>query len=101
MKRTGVLREGFSGLGRAKLAAAGSVMTIVVALLLLGFFYVVSTNMSRIVRSIREKVEMEACRSEPVTRVKADSIGRQIAAVQGVEACSLFRKRMRPNYSGR
>ena len=92
MKRTGVLREGFSGLGRAKLAAAGSVMTIVVALLLLGFFYVVSTNMSRNVRSIREKVEMEAFLSEPVTRVKADSIGRQIAAVQGVDSVQFVSK---------
>src|SRR5260221_4451976 len=86
------VREGFSGLRRAKLAAIGSVMTIAVALLLLGIFYVVSANTSRLVRSIREKVEMEAFLNEPVTKQRMDEIGKQIRVVEGVDSVQFVSK---------
>jgi cell division transport system permease protein len=87
-----VLKEGVSGFRRAKLAALGSVITIVISLLLLGLFYVISRNTSRIVESIREKVEMEAFLDEPVAKQRIGEIQEQVLAVEGVEKVQFISK---------
>ena len=80
-----IIKEGFSGFSRAKLAAAGSIMTVTISLLLLGLFYVISTNTSRILLNIRENVEMEAFLKEPITQQRIEEIQKEIDAVEGVE----------------
>lgn len=87
-----VMKEGVSGFRRAKLSAAGSVLTIAIALLLLGLFYVISTNTSRIVESIRERVEMEAFLLEPVTQKRIGEIQAQLLASEGVERVQFVSK---------
>jgi cell division transport system permease protein len=87
-----IVKEGFSGFRRAKLAALGSVITITIALLLLGVFYVISTNTSRIMESIRERVEMEAFLQQPVSNQRISEIERQIMNVQGVERVKFISK---------
>jgi cell division transport system permease protein len=87
-----VLKEGFSGIRRAKVSAAGSVVTMTIALLLLGFFYVISTNTSRIVESVRSRVEMEAFLVEPASAQKAEEIRRQLLATEGVERAQFVSK---------
>ena len=96
-----VVKEGLSGFSRAKLAAIGSIITITISLLLVGLFYVISTNTSRIVESIREKVELEAFLEEPATRQRISEIQQQILAIEGVdhvqfiskeEAAKIFKK---------
>jgi cell division transport system permease protein len=87
-----VLKEGFSGFRRAKLSAAGSVLTIAIALLLLGLFYVISTNTSRIVDSIRGRVEMEAFLVEPVTPQRIQEIQAAILSTDGVERVQFISK---------
>ena len=79
-----VIKEGLAGFRRAKLAAAGSILTITIALLLLGFFYIVSTNTSRIVEGIRAKMEMEAFLEEPASRQRINEIKQQVLATEGV-----------------
>ena len=80
-----ILKEGVSGFSRAKLATLGSILTITIALLLLGLFYVVSTNTTRIIESIRGKVEMEAFLQEPVTPQRIGEIEKELNGVMGVE----------------
>ena len=87
-----VIREGLSGFTRAKLAATGSVITIAIALLLLGLFYVISTNTSRIVENIREKVEMEAFLEEPLSRQRVEDMQQQLEAMQGIERVQFISK---------
>ena len=87
-----VIKEGFAGFRRAKLAAAGSILTITIALLLLGFFYIVSTNTSRIVEGIRAKMEMEVFLEEPVSRQRINDIKQQILATEGVEYVQFISK---------
>lgn len=79
------VKEGLSGFRRAKLAALGSIVTIMLSLLLLGVFYVISTNTSRMVERIREKVEMEAFLSEPITKQRIGEVQQQLMVVAGVE----------------
>ena len=87
-----IVKEGFSGFRRAKLSAAGSVLTIAIALLLLGLFYVISTNTSRIVESIRGRVEMEAFLLEPVTQQRIQEIQTALLATEGVERVQFISK---------
>jgi len=87
-----IVKEGFSGFRRAKFAALGSIITITISLLLLGVFYVISTNTSRIVRSIREKVEMEAFLEEPASRARISEIQDQLSILEGVESVQFISK---------
>lgn len=87
-----IIREGLSGFRRAKLAALGSVITISIALLLLGVFYVISSNTSRILEGIRERVEMEAFLQQPVGEQRVREIERQIMNVRGVDRVKFISK---------
>ena len=80
-----VVRESLSGFNRAKFAALSSIMTIMISLLFLGIFYVIADNTSRLVGSIKEKVEMEAFLEEPLSAERAGEIEQEILAVAGVE----------------
>jgi cell division transport system permease protein len=87
-----ILNEGLSGFRRAKLAAAGSVMTIAIALMMLGLYAIVSTNTSRLVQKVREKVEMEAFLQEPVSAQRIAEIREEVSRQEGVERVELVTK---------
>jgi len=85
-------KEGVAGFRRAKLAAIGSSITITISLLLVGLFYVVSTNTSRFVESVRQKVELEAFLQEPVTRQRINEIQQRIETIDGVDHAQFVSK---------
>jgi cell division transport system permease protein len=87
-----IIKEGLSGFQRAKLAAVGSIITITISLLLLGLFYVISMNTSRIVENIRGKVELEAFLEEPLSRSRVNEIQQQLLAIEGVERVQFISK---------
>jgi cell division transport system permease protein len=87
-----MIREGFAGFGRAKLAAVGSILTMMIALLLLGAFHLVSGTTSRIVSGLRERVEMEAFLAEPVSRQRIDEICQKVGSIEGIDHCQLVSK---------
>lgn len=87
-----VIKEGLSGFRRTKLASLGSIITITISLLLLGIFYIISTNTSRIVENIRERVEMEAFLAEPVSQQKVMELQRQLLTIQGIEEVQYISK---------
>ncbi len=87
-----IVKEGLSGFSRAKLAALGSIVTITLALLLLGLFYVVSMNTSRLVENIRQKVEMEAFLQEPINARQTEELRKQILNVSGIDSVAFISK---------
>jgi cell division transport system permease protein len=87
-----ILNEGLSGFRRAKLAAAGSVTTIAIALTMLGIYAIVSTNTSRLVSQVRERVEMEAFLQEPVSAAGIAALRDEVANLQGVERVEIVTK---------
>src|SRR5262249_33078166 len=87
-----IVREGLSAFRRAKLAAAGSVMTVTLSLLLLGMFYVISANTSRVIDRIRSKMELEAFLQEPATDRQIADLRKQILALDGVDSVRLITK---------
>lgn len=87
-----ILKEGYSGFQRAKLAAVASVITISISLLLVGIFLIVSLNTSRIISLIEEKVEIEAFIHEPITKNQIDEIKKSILAISGVDSIQFISK---------
>ncbi|HTK82375.1 MAG TPA: permease-like cell division protein FtsX [Bacteroidota bacterium] len=87
-----IVKEGLSGFRRAKLAAVGSIITIAIALLLVGVFYVISSNTSRIVEGIRERVEMEAFLQQPVGEQRVAEIQKALMNVRGVDHVTFVSK---------
>ncbi|MBI4548563.1 MAG: ABC transporter permease [Ignavibacteriae bacterium] len=79
-----IFKEGISGFRRAKLAAVGSIITITISLLLLGIFYVISTNTTRIVADLRARVEVEAFLDEPISRKRISEIETELSSVEGI-----------------
>ena len=87
-----IVKEGFAGFSRAKLAAVGSSITITISLLLVGLFYVISTNTSRLVESVRQKVELEAFLEEPASRQRINEIQQQITSIDGIDKAQFVSK---------
>jgi len=79
-----IIKEGLSGFRRAKLAALGSILTITIALLLLGMFYVVSTNTTRLVTDLRARVEVEAFLHDPISRQRISQIETELLTIEGI-----------------
>ena len=87
-----VTKEGLAGFRRAKLSALGSIVTITIALLMVGLFYVLSSNTARIVRDLREKLEMDVFIEEPVSRKRLKEIEERLTTQAGVERVQFISK---------
>jgi len=92
MSFTYTLREAVSGFKRTKLASIASMLTICIALLLLGVYYLISLNAERVVQMIRDRVEMEAFCEEPITTARVNEIRRQLLEIEGVERVDFVSK---------
>jgi cell division transport system permease protein len=79
-----VVREGFSGFKRAKLSMVAAVFTICVSLLLLSFFTILFLNVNSLVKSLREKVEMEAFLNDQVSADQVTEVKGQVEMLDGV-----------------
>jgi cell division transport system permease protein len=87
-----LLAESVSGFKRTKLSSVVSIMTICIALLLLGVFMVVTTNAARFVDALRSKVELEAFLREPMSPMELDSLRTAVRAVNGVASVTYVSK---------
>jgi len=87
-----LLAESVSGFKRTKLSSVVSIMTICIALLLLGVFVVVTTNAARFVDVLRTKVELEAFLREPMSPVEVDSLRSAVRAIDGVASVTYVSK---------
>src|ERR1043165_6891274 len=92
MSFTYAIREGLTGFRRAKLAAVGSILTITISLLLLGIFYVISVNTSRIIDAVRARVEMEAFLEEPAQPQRIADLRRVLPTIDGIEKVTYVSK---------
>jgi cell division transport system permease protein len=80
------IRESFSGFRRTKISSTLSVMTVSVALLLLGLFAIVTIHAERFLEQLRSRVELEAFLFEPVTGIIVDSLGQVVASFPEVDS---------------
>jgi cell division transport system permease protein len=86
------LKESISGFQRAKLSSFISIITVSIALLLLGIFSIVTLRTSRLIDSLRSKVEMEAFLEEPFGRKERVELEKRVLAIEGVERVEYISK---------
>ncbi len=86
MSITYTLKESFSGFRRAKLSSALAVVTVWIALALLGLFVVASAATNRFIQAVRDRVEMEAFIREPADPDDLDRMERSIRGLPGVDS---------------
>lgn len=96
-----LLKEAFSGLGRAKLSAFFSILMVALAFTLLGSFYLTSKQAQRLLDYVKEKVEIEVFLSDSLSAESIQGMRRQLAATRSVkyvqfiskdEAAEIFKK---------
>ena len=87
-----ILRESISGFTRTKIATVGSMLTIMVAVLLLSIFGLLWYDAARIERILRDRIDMEAFLTEPLGDAKRDGIGRALLADSGIAAVEFISK---------
>jgi cell division transport system permease protein len=87
-----IFREGLQGFRRAKIAAAGSILTIIISLLFLGLFYLLSINTARIMSELRGRVEMEVFLDEPNSAQTVKDLQQQIQSLEGVDHIQFISK---------
>ncbi len=80
------LRESFSGFRRTKISSTISILTVCIALLLLGLFAVITIHVDRFMVQLRSQVEVEAFLSEPISIITVDSLGQVIASFPEVDS---------------
>jgi cell division transport system permease protein len=94
-----IVREGFSGFGRAKMPAAITVTISFFALVLLGLFSTVSLSFFDIIQELRSRMELEVFLADSLTEAQAAGITGKIRELDGVrdavyvtreEAASIF-----------
>lgn len=87
-----ILNESVSGFTRTKLSSIISMMTIAIALLLLGIFVVVTFNTSRFMDALRQRVELEAFLEEPVSPQEVDSLRATLRSIPGIATVTYVSK---------
>jgi cell division transport system permease protein len=79
------IKEGFSGIGRAKLPAAVTVAVGFFSLVLLGLFGTVSLSFYQLIQEVRSRVEMEVFFSEGMNDAQAESLASKMKSIVGVK----------------
>lgn len=79
-----IVREGFSGFGRARMPAAITVTISFFALVLLGLFSTVSLSFFDIMQELRSRVELEVFLGDSLTEAQAAGVTGKIRELDGV-----------------
>src|SRR5690625_5684655 len=76
-----VIKEGFAGLGRAKLAAATSIFSLFIAVLLVAVLFRVGYNAYELAAVLQQQVEVELFLEEGLSK---SSLGEKLSSQQEV-----------------
>jgi cell division transport system permease protein len=79
------IKEGFSGIGRAKLPAAVTMAVGFFSLVLLGLFGTVSLSFYELIQEVRSRVEMEVFFSEGMNDAQAEALTSKMRSIVGVK----------------
>lgn len=86
------IKEGFSGIGRAKLPAAITMAIGFFSLVLLGLFGTVSIGFYQVMQEVRSRVELEVFFSEAMNDAQADELTSKIKGIKGVSDATYISK---------
>lgn len=87
-----MIKEGFIGLRRAALSTFISILTIILALTLLSVFFILSSNLTRLVEDLRSRVELEVFLDKSISEKQVRIIGEKIKQIPGVLSAQYISK---------
>ncbi len=87
-----MVKEAFSGLRRAKLSAFFSIVMVALSFILLGTFFITSSQAEKFLDYLKNKVEIEAFLSDSLSPDQVSDVRRSILAVPGVQSVGFVSK---------
>jgi len=88
------LKEGFDGLRRARFSGFIATVTVAISLILIGVFLIVTVNLSRLVETIRSRVELEVFLDDSFNELKIQELSDKIKEIEGIEEITFISKEM-------
>lgn len=92
MKTRYLIKESFRGFNSAKLSAIASTFTISISLTLLAIFVIFSINSNSIIKSIKDKVEIEVFLTDDIKPEEISVLKERIRTIGGVKSITFISK---------
>ncbi len=92
MKIKYLISEAFRGLRAAKISTLATVFTITLSLILIIIFVTLSINSSKLIKSIKDKVEIEVFLTDDITNDEINDLKEKIRSIGGVRNITYISK---------
>jgi len=87
-----LLKESLRGFNSAKLSTVASVITITLSLILIAVYFTLSFNSNKLIKSIKDKVEIEVFIDENLSQDDINAIKEKIRTIGGVKQITFISK---------
>lgn len=87
-----LIKESFRGFRNAKFSAIASIFTISLSIILIAVYLNFSLNSSKLIRSIKEKVELEVFLDDDITADELKTLREKIRTIGGIKQISYISK---------
>ena len=81
-----LLKEGFGGLIRARLAGFIATITVAISLILIGIFIIITVNLGHLIENLRSRVELEVFLDDSINESRIQELSNKIKQHEGVES---------------
>ncbi|MBN1632597.1 MAG: FtsX-like permease family protein [Ignavibacteria bacterium] len=92
MKIKHLIAEAFRGLRTAKISTITTIFTITLSLVLIIIFVTLSVNSGKLIKSVKEKVEIEVFLSEDISNDETNDLREKIRTIGGVKNITYISK---------
>lgn len=92
MKIKYLISEAFRGLRAAKISTLATIFTITLSLILIIIFVTLSINSSKLIKSIKDKVEIEVFLTDDITNDEINDLKEKIRSIGGVRNITYISK---------
>lgn len=92
MKFNYLLKESFRGFNSAKLSTLASIFTISLSLILIAIYFILSVNSNKIIKSIKDKVEIEIFLDDRATPENINLLKDKVRSIGGVKQITFISK---------
>ncbi len=92
MKFRYLLKESLRGFNSAKLSTVASVITISLSLILIALYFTLSFNSNKLIKSIKDKVEIEVFIDDNLSQDEINTIKEKIRTVGGIKQITFVSK---------
>ena len=87
-----LLKESIRGFSSAKLSTFASIITIMLSLILIAIYFTISFNSSKMIKTIKSKVEIEVFLDDDITVKELDELKEKIKIIGGVKKITYVSK---------